>query len=914
MAYFYADGNGLDANAYLFARVEVTVTNTNATTCSVTVTAKVVSDGGSSSFIAGRATNSANDTYGAWSTEMSVGAYGSRTLSSHTFNVSRGSKDKNIVCRANLAGGGTGMYSGTTDTASVYATIPAIAYEKPNAPTNATATYVSDTSAAIAWTNGATTTARPRTATIVERSTDGGTFVQVASVSSSATSYTDGGIAANHSYAYRVSASNTAGLSSSAATGTIYTTPAAPTAVTVTKTAATSVQVDATADAPYADGYDVERRFNGGDWEAVASAASLPITDSVGGGTVQYRVRTARGSLASAWVLSDTLVTITPPLAPTIIQQPANPSALGSTATVAWTPNHPDGSAQESAQIRVTSPGGTSQTYTVTTATSYTFTPDATGTWTAQVCTKGLDPSYGAWSATVSWGVYEAPVVVIDSPATDGSEVDALPLYISWSVSDSTGVSAQRIIVSDAGGTIYNQTQAASARLLALSDSDIALQNGASYTITLRVMGGSGLITETVRTFSVDWASPAPPILDIEEGAGGSASIIVTAGEVGAASNLSPFFSMPLTSPYWEATSGIETLADGWARATVDNATGSDRRAAIFIADTIPTELQASTEYTILVEMRNVGGSATLVIGDWAVRIDGTNVTVRDGRFSVSGSNAVIDSAYGIEGTDATFPIPDVFAEPLSATVANGSTYLVGTTRADLAEADCFACGQVIAEAGDSATMEMRLSIYEGDYTGGYVPYNAPATQGITVQRINADGTVWTVASNLPSGGTAIDPLPPLGVPVEYKATATAQSGAASSASYTETIGGMEWVLNFGASANDSITTRYNPQNSDGLETGGEKYHFARGKAGGGLGVWYPTDEVDIQGSWNFASIDYATSDSLYEYTRQNGTAWLRDPFGHRWRAHISPSRSRGLGRLVDLSVDWDAIEFEEAW
>ena len=151
-------------------------------------------------------------------------------------------------------------------------------------------------------------------------------------------------------------------------------------------------------------------------------------------------------------------------------------------------------------------------------------------------------------------------------------------------------------------------------------------------------------------------------------------------------------------------------------------------------------------------------------------------------------------------------------------------------------------------------------------------------------------------------------------MPVEYKATATAQSGAASSASYTETIGGMEWVLNFGAGANDSITTRYNPQNSDGLETGGEKYHFARGKAGGGLGVWYATDAVDIQGSWSFASIDYATSDSLYEYTWQNGTAWLRDPFGHRWRAHISPSRSRGLGRLVDLSVDWDAIEFEEAW
>ena len=914
MAYYYEDGTGLDANAYLFARVEVTVTNTNATTCSVTVSAKVVSDSGSSNFISGRATNSANDTYGAWSSEMSVSAYGSRLLSQHTFNVSRGSKDKSIICRANIAGGGTGMYSGTTDTASVYATIPAIAYEKPNAPTNASATYVSDSSATVTWTNGSTTTARPRTATIVERSTDGGSFVQIATVSSSATSYTDGGISANHSYAYQLSASNSAGRSSSVQTSTIYTTPAAPTSVSVDKVTATSVQVNATADAPYSEGYDVERSLNGGDWEAVASSAALPITDSVGGGTVQYRVRTVRGSLASAWTLSASLVTITPPLAPTITQQPSNPSASGSTATIAWTPNHPDGSAQESAQIKVTSPSGTSQTYTVTTATSYTFTPNATGTWSVQVRTKGLDPSYGAWSSSASWGVYDAPIVTIDSPATDGTEVEALPLYISWSVTDSTGVSAQRVVISNAGGTIYNQTQAASVRLLSLTDSDVALQNGSSYTITVRVMGGSGLITETVRTFSVDWASPASPILDIEEGVGGSASIIATAGEVGAASNLSPFFSMPLSSSYWEATSGITELPDGWARASVDNATGTDRKAAIFIADTIPTELQTSTEYTILVEMRNVGGSATLVIGDWAIRIDGTNVIVRDGRLSVSGSNASIDSAYGIEGTDITFPIPDVFAEPLSATVQSGSTYLVGNTRASLSDADCFVCGQVIAEAGDSASLELRLSIYEGDYSGSYVPFNAPTTEGITVQRINPDGSVWTVAQNLPSGGTAIDPLPPLGVPVTYKAIAMAQSGAASSATYTETIGGMEWMLNFGASAGDFIATRYNPQNNDSLETGGEKYHFARGKAGGGLGVWYSTDVVDIAGSWSFASIDYGISDSLYQYAWQNGTAWLRDPFGHRWRAHISPSRSRGFGRLVDMSIDWDALEFEEAW
>ena len=163
MATYSANGSGSQFSSYMHSRVEVTRTDYD-TYSTLTVVCKVVSDGGSSSFISGRATSSSSGGWGSYSSEQSVSAYGSTTLKSQTFNVTRGTSSKTLACKASILGGGTGMYAGKYDEASVTVTIPAISYDVPNAPSSLTATYVSDSSATLSWTNGSTTTTKPRTA------------------------------------------------------------------------------------------------------------------------------------------------------------------------------------------------------------------------------------------------------------------------------------------------------------------------------------------------------------------------------------------------------------------------------------------------------------------------------------------------------------------------------------------------------------------------------------------------------------------------------------------------------------------------------------------------------------------------------------------------------------------------------
>lgn len=528
MAYYSQNGTGIDSNAYIYVQLQVTRTD-YATYSHFDLKSVAVSDTGSSSFIRGQVTtNQAGTSWTASTGWKDVSYNGTTTLATSSFNINRGSSDGTVRCGAYAEGGGSGIYAGGTDYAWLNVTVPKV--ESPNAPSNCSASYVSDSSASVSWTNGSTTTARPRTATLVERQTDGGSWVQVATLGSSVSNWTDNGISANHSYLYRVRAQNSIGYSSySTAPSMIFTTPAAPSDVLLDKTAATTVQLDVSGSWPYTATFDVQSTYDGGTtWTDEASDTSVPVNITVNAGTVRFRVRAKMGDLASDWTLSSSLVTITPPLAPTITQRPNGNIANGSTVTIGWTPNHPDGSAQESAQVKVTYPNGTSTTFGVT-ATSWTSSAlTANGTYSVQVRTKGLDPDWGAWSDSVTWGVYNLPSVEIQTPAVDGSTVTELPYSITWQVTDPTGVSAQRIIVSD-GSEILNVQPSPDSRSFSMTVSNAALENGGSYTITLRVMGGSGLITTQTRTFTVAWTPPAEPSVSIENGEG-TVSIQVSYG------------------------------------------------------------------------------------------------------------------------------------------------------------------------------------------------------------------------------------------------------------------------------------------------------------------------------------------------------------------------------------------------
>ena len=722
MAYYSQNGTGIDSNAYIYVQLQVTRTDYD-TYSRFDLKSVAVSDTGSSGFIRGQVTTNQGGTSWTASTGWKDVYYnGSTTLATSSFNINRGSSDKTVRCGAYAEGGGSGIYAGGTDYAWLNVTVPKA--ESPNAPSNCSASYVSDSSASVSWANGSTTTVRPRTATLVERQTDGGSWVQVATLGSSVTNWTDNGISANHRYQYRVRAQNTGGYSSYATSGYIYTTPAAPTAVSLDKTAATTISASATVDAPYATGYDVQRSTDSGaTWSAdIATNAALPVADTVTG-TVRYRVRSnLSNSLYSAWKQSSDVTTIVPPDAPTITQSPANPSVLGSTATIKWTPNHPDGTSQSAAQVKVAYPNGTSTTFGVTTATSWTSSAlTANGTYSVQVRTKGLDPDWGAWSSTVSWGVYEAPSVVITSPATDGTDVIAMPLTVSWDVSDATGVATQSLKVMDSTRTMWSGTVPSGTTSKALTIADLPLVNGNAYSIVLDVRGGSGLSTAVTRTFDVAFVPPEEPAIDVSAD-GGSVSISVN-----------------------------------------------------FVSGTVETE-------------------------------------------------------------------------------------------------------------------------------------------SITVLRENADGTTWAVAENLQDGGNCIDPLPPLGGDVVYVAVAQAASGATAQSTASVSMGTTAWILNFGNAAEQSMEILYGRSNSRELEHGGAPYHFADGGAGGGLPVFYSTTDRDQKGTLKFALIYHDDADRLFALSDANPVGWIRDSNGRRWRAKIAFRESYVRGPIFQMTADWQAVRWREAW
>ena len=187
-----------------------------------------------------------------------------------------------------------------------------------------------------------------------------------------------------------------------------------------------------------------------------------------------------------------------------------------------------------------------------------------------------------------------------------------------------------------------------------------------------------------------------------------------------------------------------------------------------------------------------------------------------------------------------------------------------------------------------------------------------PAADSVDVVRVNADGSTWTVASNLTMGDTVTDPLPPLGVDAVYKAVGKTSAGGMSEKLYMHGIPSTGWVLNFGDAAQETVGFIYNPQATMTLAQGGESYHFADGGMGGGFPVFYPTTDRDASGTLAFDTVLYGDSDRLLDLCRRYPVAWLRDPFGHRWRAHVRPSVSHGVGQVWPVTIAWDAVRFEE--
>src|SRR5207253_1469501 len=99
----------------------------------------------------------------------------------------------------------------------------------PAAPTNLITTAGSPTQVNLSWTVNSTN----QTGFKIERSGDGTTFAQIATVGANVSTYTDSGLTASSTYFYRVRAYNSAGNSAYSNTASVtLVRPAAPTNLT----------------------------------------------------------------------------------------------------------------------------------------------------------------------------------------------------------------------------------------------------------------------------------------------------------------------------------------------------------------------------------------------------------------------------------------------------------------------------------------------------------------------------------------------------------------------------------------------------------------------------------------------------------------------------------------------------------
>jgi len=185
----------------------------------------------------------------------------------------------------------------------------------PDAPSGLTATLEAGPQISLAWTDVATT----ETGYVVQRSTDGVNFTDLATLGVDAASYIDTAVSAGNTYTYQVAAFNGSGRSaySNTASASVFT-PAPPSGLTAILNGA-QIDLAWTYNASDADGFIVERSDNGGAFAVIATLLppnTVAYTDTsvLPGNTYVYRVAAYNLAGASAYAVSNSV--LVPGIAP----------------------------------------------------------------------------------------------------------------------------------------------------------------------------------------------------------------------------------------------------------------------------------------------------------------------------------------------------------------------------------------------------------------------------------------------------------------------------------------------------------------------------------------------------------------------------------------------------------------------
>lgn len=431
-------------------------------------------------------------------------------------------------------------------------TVGARPLSRPAAPSSFSASRVNDSQISSSWTRNSSTAA-PYTNQEVWRSTDGGAFVNIATISGTATSYTDTSVVANRRYTYKVRATNSAGSSNFSGTDDVSTTPSAPSSPEVTKNSAGDIIVSRPTLSSVATHWELWHAADG-----VWDAAPLRGTGGTLGGlltsgtatfthptpnpteTHAYRVKAVSSDPVLYSVYSppsQTVQLLTPPGRPTglspngIARQPSVAFNLG------WLHVALDATPQTAYEVQYRLVGASvwSTTGKVTSTSSLRSVSWAAGLWEWRVRTWGQHADPSDWSAVATVPVATLPVVGAVSPSGTITQPSALfqftffqaegAIQTQWEMRITEGLSGGGALVRTAAGTDQTQWQ-----------SPAVLVNGADYTWTVRVRDSNGQWSVwDAETFSVAFVPPNPPtvglswrdegyvLIDVEAVGGGGA-------------------------------------------------------------------------------------------------------------------------------------------------------------------------------------------------------------------------------------------------------------------------------------------------------------------------------------------------------------------------------------------------------
>lgn len=503
-----------------------------------------------------RTTGSISDSFNTWSVggasgsnrPISIGSGGGTFfMGSHSGSASK-----------NYGGGYTFDFTGTIGGIEIFNNlgsvggsfwVPRRLYSAPAAPSGCAVARVSDTSHTVSWTNNSPwSSSAPYSNVEVYRSTDGGAYAKVATLGV-VTSWSDKTTSADHSYKYKVRATNIDAVSSySNETSVVYTTPAPPGAPTAAKSGSDIVLTFTNA-ALHDVGIKVYESQNGGAFSLLATVATANLTTYThvapnASVTHAYKVTAYNGSLESAQsAASNTVQLLAAPNAPTRL----GPSGvLDATENVifSWQPNPVDTTPQTAYELQYRISGGGWTTLSGTTAATRTV-PGGTlsngQTYEWQVRTKGSHADWSPWSSLGSFPTSTRPTATLSVP---GATVTSSALTMSWAYYDaeSTAQATFKAILRSSTGVILHQATVASAATSYLFPT--YLEDATTYEAAILVQDGAGLWSlEDNQTFTVGYAPPPVPTITLTwDMDTGTSNVEITnpgpgAGEVATVSN-----------------------------------------------------------------------------------------------------------------------------------------------------------------------------------------------------------------------------------------------------------------------------------------------------------------------------------------------------------------------------------------